>query len=48
MVKAAAGGGGRGMSVVHKPEDLVEALRSSRSVAMNSFGSGGRVSNGRV
>ncbi len=39
MVKAAAGGGGRGMSLVHKAEDLVEGLRSARSVAMNSFGS---------
>ncbi|ARN75565.1 acetyl/propionyl/methylcrotonyl-CoA carboxylase subunit alpha [Oceanicoccus sagamiensis] len=39
MAKAAAGGGGRGMSLVHKAEDLVEALRSARSVALNSFGS---------
>jgi geranyl-CoA carboxylase alpha subunit len=39
MVKAAAGGGGRGMSLVHDLADLPRALTSSRSVARNSFGS---------
>ena len=39
MVKAAAGGGGRGMRLVHKVEDMAEALRSAGSEALNAFGS---------
>ncbi|MGB3069623.1 MAG: biotin carboxylase N-terminal domain-containing protein, partial [Ottowia sp.] len=39
MVKAAAGGGGRGMRLVAKPEDLPNALTSARSEAQNAFGS---------
>jgi geranyl-CoA carboxylase alpha subunit len=40
MVKAAAGGGGRGMRLVREPGQLREALRSARSEAANAFGSG--------
>ncbi len=38
MLKAAAGGGGKGMREVLRPEDLAEALRAARSEAQNSFG----------
>ena len=38
MLKAAAGGGGKGMREVHRPEDLAEALRAARSEAASSFG----------
>lgn len=40
MVKAAAGGGGRGMRLVTDFAQLPEALRSARSEAEASFGSG--------
>ncbi len=40
MVKAAAGGGGRGMRLVADPDDLPGALRLARSEAENAFGSG--------
>ena len=40
MVKAAAGGGGRGMRLVHAAADLPTALRSARSEATNAFGDG--------
>ncbi|HJV61010.1 MAG TPA: biotin carboxylase N-terminal domain-containing protein [Albitalea sp.] len=40
MVKAAAGGGGRGMRLVQQPDELIVALRSARSEAASSFGSG--------
>jgi geranyl-CoA carboxylase alpha subunit len=39
MVKAAAGGGGRGMRLVHDAADLPAALRSARSEAKNAFDS---------
>lgn len=39
MVKAAAGGGGRGMRLVEKKAQLVSALGSARSEAKNAFGS---------
>ncbi|HXD42013.1 MAG TPA: biotin carboxylase N-terminal domain-containing protein [Ramlibacter sp.] len=40
MVKAAAGGGGRGMRVVTQPAQLLAALGSARSEAQSAFGSG--------
>ncbi|MEM9706349.1 MAG: acetyl-CoA carboxylase biotin carboxylase subunit [Pseudomonadota bacterium] len=40
MVKAAAGGGGRGMRLVEKDGDLKSALSTARSEAINAFGSG--------
>ena len=40
MVKAAAGGGGRGMRLVESADALVAALASARSEAANAFGSG--------
>ncbi|MDF2367043.1 acetyl-CoA carboxylase biotin carboxylase subunit [Sneathiella sp.] len=39
MVKAAAGGGGRGMRLVHEEKNLTDALASARSEALNAFGS---------
>ncbi len=38
LVKAAAGGGGRGMRVVERPEDLDTALESARREARAGFG----------
>lgn len=39
MVKAAAGGGGRGMRFVHTAKDLPDAIKAARSEAVNTFGS---------
>lgn len=38
MLKAAAGGGGRGMRIVNSPERLVEEFRSAQSEAKKAFG----------
>jgi acetyl-CoA/propionyl-CoA carboxylase biotin carboxyl carrier protein len=38
LVKAAAGGGGRGMRVVHRPQELEAALVSARREAKAGFG----------
>ncbi|VVO36156.1 acetyl/propionyl/methylcrotonyl-CoA carboxylase subunit alpha [Pseudomonas fluorescens] len=39
MIKASAGGGGRGMRLVQGAADLLEQLRSARSEALHGFGS---------
>jgi len=38
MVKAAAGGGGKGMRVVNNPDDLESAIEAASNEARNSFG----------
>ena len=38
LVKAAAGGGGKGMRVVHRAEDLPDAVASARREALAAFG----------
>ena len=40
MLKAAAGGGGKGMRLVHAPADLKSALEGARSEAERAFGDG--------
>jgi acetyl/propionyl-CoA carboxylase alpha subunit len=40
LIKASAGGGGRGMRIVHHPDDLLEAMESGRREAENAFGDG--------
>jgi acetyl-CoA carboxylase, biotin carboxylase subunit len=39
LVKAAAGGGGRGMKVAHRPEELPDAFNLARTEARSAFGS---------
>lgn len=38
MLKAASGGGGKGMQVVHDPADIVEAFESAERTARSAFG----------
>ena len=38
MLKAAAGGGGRGMRIVRSKEEMVEQYRSAKSEAKKAFG----------
>src|SRR5690606_34038357 len=38
MIKAAAGGGGKGMRLVHKEDEIVSAVRAARSEAQSAFG----------
>jgi acetyl-CoA carboxylase biotin carboxylase subunit len=38
LVKASAGGGGRGMKVAHTPDDLSDALATARAEAKAAFG----------
>jgi propionyl-CoA carboxylase alpha chain len=38
MVKASAGGGGKGLRIVHEEKDLVQAIQSSQNEARASFG----------
>jgi geranyl-CoA carboxylase alpha subunit len=40
MIKAVAGGGGRGMRLVTEPAQMLDALRSGRSEAKAAFGDG--------
>lgn len=38
LIKASAGGGGKGMRIVHQESDFREALESAKREAMNAFG----------
>ena len=37
MIKASAGGGGKGMRLVHKKEDVISGIRAAKSEAMAAF-----------
>ena len=38
IIKAAAGGGGKGMRIVHKEADIEKSIQTAKSEAQNSFG----------
>jgi acetyl-CoA carboxylase biotin carboxylase subunit len=38
IIKAAAGGGGKGMRIVHEPSGLTEAIGAAQREALNAFG----------
>ncbi len=38
LVKAAAGGGGKGMRIVHTPDDLLESVEAAQREALGGFG----------
>ncbi len=40
MVKASAGGGGRGMRLVNTADELADQIKTARSEALNAFGNG--------
>src|SRR5690554_8116027 len=40
MIKASAGGGGRGMRLVFEESELISQIKTARSEAKNAFGSG--------
>jgi len=40
LVKAVAGGGGRGMRLVHSPDELADAIAGARREATSAFGDG--------
>lgn len=40
LLKASAGGGGKGMRIVHEVEQLTEAIESAKREALKSFGDG--------
>jgi acetyl-CoA carboxylase biotin carboxylase subunit len=40
LIKAAAGGGGKGMRIVHREEDLAEQMERAISEAQSAFGNG--------
>ncbi|CAL9914619.1 biotin carboxylase [Candidatus Liberibacter solanacearum] len=39
LVKASAGGGGRGMRIAHSEKNLIEAINQARSESLSAFGS---------